>query len=117
VIRSALPPPLRWCLSLFEEGGPFEGRTIITVGEILVEFERSRTAPKDVNHKWASEALREAGFQTGDHLQVRLKDGVKRLWIGNPLLAQLKPDQLRERYEAERSSRTRDGDDWESGYA
>ncbi len=81
MIRSALPPPLRWCLGLLEEGGPFESRTIITVGEILVEFERSRTAPKGVNHKWASEALKEAGFMTNDKLQVRVRDGAKRLWI------------------------------------
>jgi hypothetical protein len=68
MIRSARPAALRWCLSLFEEGGPFDGRTIITVGEVLGEFARSRTAPKDVNHKWASEALREAKFQTSDLL-------------------------------------------------
>jgi hypothetical protein len=105
MIRNALPGPVRWCLNLFEEGGIFKGRTIITVGEILDEFERSRTAPKGVNHQHASEALREAGFQTSDQLQVRFKDGVKRLWISNPLLAQLKADQLRERYEAQKSSR------------
>jgi hypothetical protein len=107
MIRNALPAPVRWCLALFEEGGVFEGRTIITVGEILDEFERSRTAPKDVNRQHVSEALREAGFRTSDQLQVRFKDGTKRLWISNSLLAQLKADQLRERYEAEKSSRAK----------
>jgi hypothetical protein len=112
MIRNALPETVRWCLNLFEEGGAFEGRTIIAVGEVLGEFERSRTAPKGVSHQQVAAALREAGFQTGDRLRVRFKDGVKRLWINNPLLAQLKPDQLRERYEAERSSWANAGTDW-----
>jgi hypothetical protein len=119
MIRNALPLAVRWCLNQFEEGGPFEGRTVITIGDILSEFERSRTAPRDMNSKWAASALGEAGFTTNDKLRVRIEKEIKRLWINDPsgLMAQLSPDKLKERYLTEQLARKGDRSTAEEDFA
>jgi hypothetical protein len=108
MIRNAEPAPVRWCRNLFREGGAFDGRTIVAMGEIT----QRRTAPRDVTHMTARAALVSEGFVTNDRLQVRVgKEGVKRLWIRDPggLLAQLGPAQLSERYLAEKAEHDRHG--------
>jgi hypothetical protein len=108
MIDAAQPAPVRWCREQFREDGQFEGRSIMTVGEVLGAAERSRTAPRDVNHKWAAAALEAEGFIKGEKLRVRLGKEVLRLWIRDrsSLVAQLSPAQLKERYQAERGDTT-----------
>jgi hypothetical protein len=100
MIDQAGSAPLRWCRDALREGGKFEDRKIVAAREIVDAAEKSRSnASREVNMKWALAALKAEGFTSLE----RMRDGkdLWRLWVRNPLLAQLPKDELVERYRAE----------------
>ncbi|MCP4620651.1 MAG: hypothetical protein GY844_29950 [Bradyrhizobium sp.] len=96
------PAALKWLRALFEEGEPLHGRTIIT-SEDLIEIARENFAAPDGVERHAVAALKAGGFKPVR--RVRLGAKVRQIWAKGAadLLAQLAPEKLRDRLEAEGS--------------
>jgi hypothetical protein len=59
--------PLRWCRDLFRDDGEFEGREIMSAGEIeQLAYRSKNNDARNVNSKWAVRALQAQGFEAAD---------------------------------------------------
>jgi len=100
-----MPKPVRGLRDLFRDGGPYEGRHMMTVPELLRGNGQDAFGTFDANHWHAATALKAEGFTNPEHLRVRIDGDVRQLWVRDPsgLLIKLSADQVRERYISERS--------------
>jgi hypothetical protein len=101
MLKHSQPKPVLWLCEQFHEEGRLEGRTILTVGE-LKALGVMHNAPKELNNKQVMAALKCEGFKPAPN-RVRLNGAMRQLWISKPLLGQLSPDALKERYAAEKA--------------
>ncbi|WJR78771.1 DUF5906 domain-containing protein [Bradyrhizobium sp. NP1] len=108
MLDRAQPPALRWLRAQFGEGEPMHGRTIITA-EGLITVAREDFAAPDGIDRHAVAALKAEGFKAVR--RVRIGSKVRQVWAKGSadLLAQLPPERLRERLEAEGSQTERTG--------
>jgi hypothetical protein len=108
MLDRAQPPALKWLRSRFGEGEPLHGRTIITAEE-LIDIAREDFAAPDRVDRHTVAALKAEGFKPAR--RVRLGSKVRQVWAKGSadLLAQLPPERLRERLEAETSRTERTG--------
>jgi hypothetical protein len=80
MIAQSRHPAQRWECEQFDEGGQFEDRTIVGIGEILAVAAHARNIPRDVNLKHVAAALKALGFCNEPEIRVRMGKGFPRLW-------------------------------------
>jgi hypothetical protein len=105
MLDQSQPLAVQWLRGLFGEGGPFAGRTVLTVRDLMDVADHNWTAPKDINTCHATSALGCEGFTTAPQLRVRVRPGEEatKLWVcdRSGLLGQLPPTAIKDRYLAE----------------
>lgn len=102
MLDRAQPPALRWLRAQFHEGEPLHGRTLMTAEELITIAREDFAAPDGID-RHAVAALKAEGFKAAR--RVRFGSKVRQVWAKGSasLIAQLPPDRLRERVEAEAS--------------
>jgi hypothetical protein len=99
MLEQSQPAPVRYLRSLFGEGKPFDGRTIITSGEVSRHADQDWNAPQGINSKNIMAVLRAQGFRPAH--KVRIGADTPVLWARDQH-GGVAADQMRDVYLVER---------------